>query len=372
MKSRLSILSWLGVTSPAWLHNAMVRRNMPIILVGSLMAASFAAMLAICLFANIPCPIDEFSKAAYASSDVTLRYKVTSIVATLVLLLIATFAFTYIRKKKSSPGIATIVSIIFVFIFSMLWGIAESGVDAERQVLIFASIQFLAAGLLVFDPLVSLVFFTSIFFVFGTSLGLSGMLTDILVKDLVYLAILDIAVCWVVYGLFVKSSERERAMADISRRDELTNAKNRHFLRDDFPTFLDKELFVMFCDIDNFKHYNDSYSHAIGDTLLKQFFYALREAYGDECVYRYGGDEFLVISPDIDSTEFEQKGRKAAEQLAQVKIENVPAGLTFSGGYVHDLAKSRDGFRKMLRQADENLLQAKRDGKNRILGPSSS
>lgn len=363
------IAFWLGFTSPKWLHAAMARRNMPIIAVGSLMAASFAAMLAICLFANIPCPVDEFSTAAYANPGVTFRYKVTSTVATVLLLLIAAFAFLYIRKKWNRPGIATAVSIVFVFILSMLWGIAESGVGGDRQVLIFASIQFLAAGLLVFDPVVSLAFFAGIFTVFGTSLSLSGLLTDALAKDLVYLALLDIVVCWVVYGLFLKSTERERAMADISRRDELTGAKNRHCLRDDFPTFNGKELFVMFCDIDNFKHCNDDYSHAVGDSLLKQFFYALREAYGDECVYRYGGDEFLVVSPDIDAIRFEQKGRKAADQLAQVDISGAPAGLTYSGGYVHGEAKNQDSFREMLHSADANLLQAKRSGKNRILGP---
>ena len=343
---------------------------MPIIAAGSLMAASFSAMLAICLFAGIQCPVDEFSVAANANPDVCFRYKVTTVSATIIFLLIFTFSFLYIRRGWNRPGIATAVTILFVFVLSMVWGIAESGVEAERQVLIFASIQFLAAGLIIFDPAVALTFFAGIYFVFGSALDLSHLLTGTLLKDLVYLTILDIVVCWVVYGMFYRSTERERDMADASRRDELTGAKNRHYLRDDFATLLGNELFIMFCDIDNFKYYNDNFSHNIGDNLLKQFFYAIREAYGDECVYRYGGDEFLVVSPDIDVTMFEGKARKVAAQLAKIKIGVTTVGLTFSGGYVEGLPEDRDRFRDMLHEADANLLQAKRDGKNRVLGPT--
>ena len=349
----------------------MARRNMPIVGIGSFVAALFSAMLAICLITGLPCPVDGFDASAHANPGVLFRYTVTSCVVTVALILTGLFAFFYLRRNWERPGIATIVTIAFVFMCAMLWGIASSGHLAERQLLIFASIEFLVAGLIVFDPLVAAAYFIATFMIFGEALSLSGLLTDTISKDLVYLVFLDIVICWVVYGLFVRANKRERTFANQSQRDELTGARNRHCLRDDFAAHLNVDIFVMLCDIDDFKRYNDNYDHTVGDRLLVQFYHALREAFGDECVYRYGGDEFLVVSSEFGEEEFLQRTQKVSSQLDLVKIGDESAELTYSGGYVRGVAEDNEAFRHMLHQADENLLEAKRNGKNRIVGPQA-
>lgn len=376
MRSKLNVIStiprWLGITSPRWLHEAIARRNIPVVMAGAFIVALFSAMLSFYLVTGLPCPVDGFDRALAEDPDVASRFLVSCSIATVILLAIAVVALMNLKRGVRRPGIVTAMTVVFIFIMSMVWGMAEAGNPADRQLLIFASIQFLAAGLLVLDPLVSLVYFAFTFFIFGISVNLAGQMSDMAAQDLVYLMILDVAVSWVVNGLFVRGAQREHAVFTKSQRDELTGAKNRHCLRDDFSTYLGKDIFVMLCDIDDFKHYNDEYDHSVGDHLLQQFYYALREAFGDECVYRYGGDEFLIVSMEFGEEEFARKIGKVDKQLARVTLENASdaksASLTYSGGYVSGLSGDNAMFRALLHTADERLLEAKRAGKNQVKG----
>ena len=58
-----------------------------------------------------------------------------------------------------------------------------------------------------------------------------------------------------------------------------------------------QELILMIVDIDYFKQVNDTYGHQAGDEALKLVAEALKQEFGDQYCYRYGGDEFLVVGP---------------------------------------------------------------------------
>ena len=368
MKFVQSIPRWLGITTPRWMHAAIARRNMPVLAVVSATTAMFAIMLMYYLFTGQPCPIDGFDSVAYRTPGTTSMYKIAITGAAVVMTAVCVFAIVYFWRKWDRPGIATAVMIAFMLTFAVLWVAAEAGGSAERQAIFFSSLQFLLAALLVVDPLVSLVYFAAAFAFFGGTLAFTDQLTASMTRDLIYLACIDFAVCTVVYGLFVRAQERERDVSTQAHRDELTGAKNRHCLRDDFPTYLSEDIFVMLCDIDDFKYYNDNFDHSVGDDLLRQFYFALREAFGDECVYRYGGDEFLVVSVEFGSEEFRRKAQKVRSQIAVSAVGEEEVGLTYSGGCVRGAASDNEAFRDMLHQADENLLEAKRNGKNQVVG----
>ena len=359
---------WTGITAPRWIHSAIARRNMPILVFGSAAVMLFAIMLIMFVFSGTPSPIIDFNDHAYRDEATLNRFKTTSLVALVILTAIFVYSLLYIRKKWDQPRFAVIVALLFSFVLVMLWGIVEAGAIPERQIFVFGSIQFLVAGLIVLAPLASTVYFIVTTILFGVMLDAAGGMSAAISKDLIYLGILDIVVSWIVYGLFVRSVERERALEDMSLRDELTGAKNRHYLRDDFDRGVGQTLAVMLCDIDDFKLYNDNYSHDEGDRVLREFYFALREAFGDECTYRYGGDEFLVVSPDFGKGDFEHRAQKVAKQLAMVEIDGQNANITFSGGYTMGEVGSQEEFRNMLHEADENLLAAKRSGKNCLIG----
>lgn len=77
---------------------------------------------------------------------------------------------------------------------------------------------------------------------------------------------------------------------------------------------------VLYMDLDNFKHCNDNYGHAVGDVILKCFSRLFERVAGDECyVVRYGGDEFLMIMPGHT---LEQGIESAKEIYHQLELDN--------------------------------------------------
>ena len=90
----------------------------------------------------------------------------------------------------------------------------------------------------------------------------------------------------------------------IAMQDDLTRTWNRKYVAVTFPRLLrqaskrGKPLSVSLIDINDFKQINDSYGHQAGDQVLQLIAGALRGCAGkDEIVARWGGDEFLFISP---------------------------------------------------------------------------
>ena len=170
---------------------------------------------------------------------------------------------------------------------------------------------------------------------------------------------------------------RNEALYNTANYDELTQCKNRHALNtkietaskdweDDYET----KLLVTMFDIDDFKLYNDQYSHIGGDYCLKAIADSIRKAFPSPSIdfYRYGGEEFLFF--------LEIKTKEEAKRVIEtirlaVSNLNVPApkgapckNVTVSVGGVTIKAGNIKDFNEVIRSADDYLYQAKRSGKN--------
>jgi diguanylate cyclase (GGDEF)-like protein len=124
---------------------------------------------------------------------------------------------------------------------------------------------------------------------------------------------------------------------------------------------------MLLCDIDHFKSINDLHGHQAGDVVLVQTGEAIQSSLRHaEEVYRVGGEEFLVLLPDcgLDQAVPVAERVRTAIQTAQ------PGGLpvTASVGVTAATNGGEIDFDKLFRAADAALYEAKRSGRNRVVG----
>ena len=143
----------------------------------------------------------------------------------------------------------------------------------------------------------------------------------------------------------------------MSNTDYLTGVKNRNAMNERVDFFVSgtktvKAPFgVLFADLNGLKQRNDSLGHEAGDLLLKDAAKTLKKVFGDYEIYRAGGDEFVVIAPEVQKEFFE---RKVAELK---KIASDEGCVSFAIG-AHWNQDGKD-LRKSMHIADETMYQDK-------------
>lgn len=163
-----------------------------------------------------------------------------------------------------------------------------------------------------------------------------------------------------------EQNERDVLTGLYTRRyvDEQANAFLSHYnKRSNDPDDISEKACVIFLDIDHFKSINDTMGHNVGDAVLRQVAEALQSGVkrkGD-IVARYGGEEFVVFLPDTDL----DKAATVAERLLLMVSESKSA-VTISGGVVE--CKPGETFDDARKRADGELYQAKKNGRNQIVG----
>jgi len=173
-------------------------------------------------------------------------------------------------------------------------------------------------------------------------------------------------------------SDRTRLFRDFSlfgNVDALTGLQNRHWLDRMFCRIMKrcklegKPLSIIMTDIDEFKKINDGWGHFVGDSVI----HGVAQVIVDHCrpsqsVTRYGGDEFIIILPDVDLS----RAKIVAERLRVAVMEATASFdvsppfnlLSISLGVAE--AGVEDTPETLLATADAALYRAKDGGRNRI------
>jgi diguanylate cyclase (GGDEF)-like protein/putative nucleotidyltransferase with HDIG domain len=124
-------------------------------------------------------------------------------------------------------------------------------------------------------------------------------------------------------------------------------------------------LSCVLVDIDHFKAVNDEHGHAAGDRVLAAVGAALREAAREtDTVYRYGGEEFIIVVPHTDLVAARLAAERLRLRVAATLIDEVSVTASFG------VATSDQGAtnpQQMIEQADKALYAAKRAGRNRVV-----
>jgi two-component system cell cycle response regulator len=167
-----------------------------------------------------------------------------------------------------------------------------------------------------------------------------------------------------------------RMVAESARTDPLTGLGNRLRLREDLDALQARveryghSYALVLYDVDHFKAYNDRYGHLAGDRVLFQVAAALeKECRRGDGPYRFGGEEFLVVLPEQDA----ERAMIAVERVRQAIIalgipheDSQPSGVvTISAGVAILRPGESRSYEEVVREADEALYRAKRQGRNR-------
>lgn len=169
-----------------------------------------------------------------------------------------------------------------------------------------------------------------------------------------------------VHDLKLRQQQLERSV----ERDPLTDVLSRRAIIDRIEAALSDRrsgpTALYFVDLDGFKTVNDMLGHRDGDAVLARVAQALQSAVrSEDCVGRFGGDEFLVLArvPDRAAAD-----AVAAQLIGAVRASagSAPAGAGVSASVGYALAPDdADTTLKLVQRADDAMYHAKRSGKNR-------
>ncbi len=147
--------------------------------------------------------------------------------------------------------------------------------------------------------------------------------------------------------------------------DALTGAYNRRYYEDKIKASAQKGGIAMI-DLDDFKLYNDTCGHDAGDAVLKTLVQIIRSCVRDEdSLIRYGGDEFLLLMPDISQNEFKQRLEQARQKIYEADVPGYTnLHLSVSAGGV--MMDGTETVEDAATRADKLMYQAK-NRKNMVI-----
>jgi diguanylate cyclase (GGDEF)-like protein len=147
---------------------------------------------------------------------------------------------------------------------------------------------------------------------------------------------------------------------ELTLRDPLTEAYNRRFVDNYSSRFYPQNgAFICLLDVDNFKRINDKYGHNVGDKILRQLSLTITKSVRDtDFVCRYGGDEFILIMPDIDLKEANKIVQRTKNNISSQNFcQNNNINLSVSFGVSHYISGSE--IQNAIEKADEELKNNK-------------
>ncbi|MGQ9650538.1 MAG: diguanylate cyclase [Phycisphaerae bacterium] len=182
-----------------------------------------------------------------------------------------------------------------------------------------------------------------------------------------------------------KAAEQQQQWHRLAMIDEVTQLPNRRYFKQALEALVRRaaterfSVTVVIFDLDGFKHFNDTYGHNAGDQVLRELAQLIRRhCRRHDIVARYAGDEFVVAFWDAEEprvagskhpTDVLAVLRRFQKTLESQEFANLgldsKGRITISGGLATFPWDAQEAG-LLIEQADQAMLRAKRDGKNRI------
>ena len=164
--------------------------------------------------------------------------------------------------------------------------------------------------------------------------------------------------------------EKNIALEQLARTDKLTALYNRVKLDEELISESDRanrfshNFGVILIDIDYFKKVNDEFGHQVGDTILQEFSRIIESnSRKTDVVGRWGGEEFLIISPEINLAGLLSLANKLRNEICSYKFVNNEYKTASFGISIYE---KNENINKLIKRVDEALYKAKENGRNRV------
>lgn len=171
-----------------------------------------------------------------------------------------------------------------------------------------------------------------------------------------------------IVGLTKKIEDLEKS----SLIDHLTKTYNRNALSSDLLKLcslenINDDIHLFVIDIDNFKSINDTYGHVVGDKVLIFLANILRKTLreGDK-IYRYGGEEFIVLLNRIEKKESHQIAQRIVSLINSNRLIYKELNINITVSLGATTLRIGDTPDELITRADKALYIAKQNGKNRV------
>ncbi|MCV6615735.1 MAG: GGDEF domain-containing protein, partial [Cellvibrionaceae bacterium] len=194
-----------------------------------------------------------------------------------------------------------------------------------------------------------------------------------LATSIPYILVINFVLILVLLGLTNWRFHRyHQELIDLSLRDHLTRLHNRKYLGQFGQTAMlyhqryNNPVCLALMDIDHFKKINDTYGHDAGDQILVHFAQSLsKRIRKTDTLVRYGGEEFVLIMPNIEKAQCQAYMEELCEYVASqdYQFESHNIVYTVSIGWASDIGSYH--MEHMLTRADLAMYQSKQGGRNR-------
>lgn len=167
----------------------------------------------------------------------------------------------------------------------------------------------------------------------------------------------------------------------LSMIDALTELHNRRFFFPEAEAAVARALryrrplSLMFFDLDHFKRVNDTFGHAVGDSVLREVAAVLKaESRAGDILVRFGGEEFALVLPDTELEGAAPLADRLRQRVKSTAQDALAPGLSISlsGGIadidesLHGLGTARLVLEALMKRADRALYFSKTHGRDRI------
>lgn len=175
--------------------------------------------------------------------------------------------------------------------------------------------------------------------------------------------------------IYRMNKEKEHNLQALATTDDVTGLYNQRKLSQDLMAAVEyheknhKNFSIMFIDVDHFKNVNDSFGHVIGSQLLIDIGEVLTQLLrSSDDIYRYGGDEFVVIMPSVKIDTVHEIATRILKKIKSKKFdigEGKEYQLSVSIGIAEYPTDATDA-KKIIQFADEMMYKSKESGRGKV------